>query len=162
LKYNRRGRRGWIVVGVWVFFCGAPLSAQDQEPAKKQSAKEVATGWLFKGDPKKVGKVGGVSAAPQDLKLFASMTKIPGGSFEEAWTFYAEKCGAKGEYSEVTMLLTSGKAKEGEYMITDNRDKITGQHATMFTCTTKEYAVTVHIRRDDKKNLYVALSVALH
>jgi hypothetical protein len=150
-----------MVVGVMALFCVAPLSAQDQEPAKKQTAKEIAAGWLLKSDPTKVGKVAGVSAAPKDLKLFGSMTRIPGGSFQEAWTFYAAKCGADNEYSEVTMLLTSGKAKEGEYMITDNRDKITGQHATLFTYTTEGYTVTVHIRRDDKMTLYVALSVAL-
>lgn len=160
MKYYRRGKRRWIVVGVVAFFCGAPLSAEDQEPVKKQTAKEVAAGWLLKSDPTKVGKVAGVSAAPSD-QLFASMTRIPGGSFEEAWKFYAAKCGADNQYSEVTMQLTSGKGKEGEYMITDNRDKITGQHATLFTYTTTEYTVTVHIRRDDKMTLYVALSVAL-
>jgi hypothetical protein len=162
MKRSRRRSYTGIAAGLVVCFCSTAPSGGNQEPVQKLSAKEIAKGWQLPTDPEKFGKVSGIGATPDHLGLFSMTTKIPRGSFEEAWTFYTKKCGAKAEYYEETIASTNGKTKEGVYIITENREKVTGQHATFFTYMTREYTVAVHIRRDDKMNLYVALSVALH
>jgi hypothetical protein len=160
MKRDHRNQLRWAAAVAAAVFCAVSLSAAPQGPDKKLSAKDLAKDWLWKWDANKVGKVSRNGGG--DQRLFATTIKIPGGSFEDAWTFYAEKCGADEDYSEETMLLTNGKTDKGEYKIVDNREKITGQHATLFVFAAKEYGVTVHLRRDDKMNLYLALSVTLH
>jgi hypothetical protein len=153
-----------ILVGLTVRIVIAPAFGGDKEPAKPQSAKEIAKDWLYKGDEKKqFGSSNTWDIAPKESpKLHTSTTRTSFGSFEEAWNFYAKKCGSDKKYAALPLVMVGGETKDGQYVILDYGDADTGRVGTTFAYNTKEHSITVHLRpSEDKKNVYVSVTVAL-
>ena len=58
--------------------------------------------------------------------------------------------------------MEGGETKDGQYVILDYSDGDMRRAGTTFAYNTKEHSVTVHIRQsEDKKNIYVSVTVAL-
>ena len=156
---NRCGRWTWLVVALLVGSFPAFLSARDEQPAKPQSAQEIAADWVYK----EAGDTHTLWVAPKESpKLYTSTTRISSGSFEGAWNFYAQKCGTDKKYSAKNALVTSDETKDGQYVILDNVDAFNKQTASTFAYNTKGYTVAVHLRQgEDQKNIYLSVTVGL-
>jgi len=101
---------------------GDENSSANTKADTKESAAKVAESWWYKRADNKQGDQSAQSlgAGPTSGDFFAMTgTVINGGSYEDAWKFYAKKCHADLEYSDRPQIL--GRPTTNGYVVVFQR-----------------------------------------
>jgi len=143
---------------LWPALAFATLATQSDlrtaEPGKpeKLTAKEVIELWT--PIPKVVTDFGKMGGSPEgDPKIAAYSFRAIGGTYEECWNFYAERCGLKQRFAEKMMVVSPGKSPKGSYVVSDRAAADGSGHAvSVFLLKTDQYTITatLHPSTDGK------------
>ena len=137
------------------------VGAQAKTPVKAGSAGEIASAWRYNPEEAKETNWQGANPKGSDM-LYAAVGRLHGASFDEAWNFYAKKCGYDKKYGEAAAFIIIGEqTKDGEYVIFDK--KRDGLRMTTFAFTNQRFTVNVQLRQaPEKDKLYTDVTVATH
>ncbi len=133
-------------------------------PEESAEASDIADAWWFEGVDTSSANDSSqrTCAGPVDGTFFACTGTIMNrGSYEDAWNFYAKKCGADETYSESPRIVGQPTSKNGYYTIFQRTDG--GRHTTTFASHEKDATVTVHLHEIEatSENTTLQLSVVV-
>ena len=138
-----------VVIGAIVVAAFQPARTGDlaAQEVQRNKAAIIAEAWWYTGDgTEKSGKSSSqrTGAGPEDETFFAySGTVTNLGSYQEAWSFYAKKCGAKETYDAKTRIIGQPSDTKGYYTILQRTDG--GKKSTTFARHEKDATITVHL-----------------
>jgi hypothetical protein len=130
-------------------------------------ASKIAEAWWYGGDGKSRPNESSqrTGAGPTDGSFFAYTGTVTNlGSYEDAWNFYARKCGAKETFSDSPRIIGQTSKTSGYYTIFQRSDG--GRKTTTFASQEKGATISVHLHEiegsAEKTTLQLSVAVACH
>jgi hypothetical protein len=139
------------------------VSAQVNPPP----AATIADAWWYSGEGAQKSNESSqrTGAGPEDGTFFAYTGTVTNrGSYKDAWTFYAKKCGAHERFDNSPRTIGRPSVAKGYYTIFQRTDG--GRNTTTFASHEKGATVTVHLHEleatPENTALQLAVVVARH